>query len=265
MSLQYNYEDDYSVNGNITSFPNKKQFRELTKRQRRQLRKDQQIAKNSSLKIRNIQPKTDNQDIVFRNFDDGYNLLLHGLAGTGKTFISLYLALSDLIEGYGDQKNITIVRSVVPTRDMGCLPGNQKEKSKVYEAPYANICSELFGRGDAYEVLKGRGMIDFITTSFVRGVTLNDTTVIVDECQNLSFHELDSIITRLGENSRIIFCGDFRQSDLVRDDERKGVLTFMKILSKMKGFESVEFEEEDIVRSKLVKEYIISKVRHGIV
>jgi len=261
MSLHYNYED-YEVNGNITSLPvNGK----LTKRQRRQLRKEQQQAKNSSLKIRNIQPKTKNQDKVFMDFDDGYNLLLHGLAGTGKTFISLYLALADIIEGYGDQRNVTLVRSVVPTRDMGYLPGNQKEKSKVYEAPYANICSELFGRGDAYEVLKGRGMIDFITTSFVRGITLSDTTVIVDECQNLSFHELDSIITRLGENSRIIFCGDFRQSDLIRDDERKGVLTFMKILSKMKGFESVEFEEEDIVRSKLVKEYIISKVRSGIV
>lgn len=261
MSLHYNYED-YEVNGNITSFPNNAK---LTKRQRRQLRKEQQQAKNSSLKIRNVQPKTKNQDKVFMDFDDGYNLLLHGLAGTGKTFISLYLALADIIEGYGDQRNVTLVRSVVPTRDMGYLPGNQKEKSKVYEAPYANICSELFGRGDAYEVLKGRGMIDFITTSFVRGVTLSDTTVIVDECQNLSFHELDSIITRLGENSRIIFCGDFRQSDLTRDEERKGVLTFMKILSKMKGFESVEFEEEDIVRSKLVKEYIISKVRSGIV
>ena len=108
-------------------------------------------------------------------------------------------------------------------------------------------------------------MIDFITTSFVRGITLNNTTVIVDECQNLSFHELDSIITRLGDNSRIIFCGDFRQSDLIRDEERKGVLTFMQILSKMRGFASVEFEEDDIVRSKLVKEYIISKVRSGIV
>ena len=188
-----------------------------------------------------------------------------GPAGTGKTFISLYLALSDILEGYGDQRSVTIVRSVVPTRDMGYLPGNQKEKSKVYEAPYSNICSELFGRGDAYEVLKGRGMIDFVTTSFVRGITMSNTTVIVDECQNLTFHELDSIITRLGDNSRIIFCGDFRQSDLVRDEERKGVLTFMQILSRMKGFASVEFEEDDIVRSKLVKEYIISKVRSGIV
>jgi len=259
MSLQLGY-DDYQ-NDNVTSFNNKV----LTKRQRRQLRKEQQQAKNSSLKIRNIQAKTQNQDKVFLDFDDGYNLLLHGLAGTGKTFISLYLALSDILEGYGDQRSVTIVRSVVPTRDMGYLPGNQKEKSKVYEAPYSNICSELFGRGDAYEVLKGRGMIDFVTTSFVRGITMSNTTVIVDECQNLTFHELDSIITRLGDNSRIIFCGDFRQSDLVRDEERKGVLTFMQILSRMKGFTSIEFEEDDIVRSKLVKEYIISKVRSGIV
>lgn len=259
MSLQLGY-DDYQ-NDNVTSFNNKT----LTKRQRRQLRKEQQQAKNSSLKIRNIQAKTQNQDKVFLDFDDGYNLLLHGLAGTGKTFISLYLALSDILEGYGDQRSVTIVRSVVPTRDMGYLPGNQKEKSKVYEAPYSNICSELFGRGDAYEVLKGRGMIDFVTTSFVRGITMSNTTVIVDECQNLTFHELDSIITRLGDNSRIIFCGDFRQSDLVRDEDRKGVLTFMQILSRMKGFTSIEFEEDDIVRSKLVKEYIISKVRSGIV
>jgi phosphate starvation-inducible protein PhoH len=259
MSLQLGY-DDYQ-NDNVTSFNNKV----LTKRQRRQLRKEQQQAKNSSLKIRNIQAKTQNQDKVFLDFDDGYNLLLHGLAGTGKTFISLYLALSDILEGYGDQRSVTIVRSVVPTRDVGYLPGNQKEKSKVYEAPYSNICSELFGRGDAYEVLKGRGMIDFVTTSFVRGITMSNTTVIVDECQNLTFHELDSIITRLGDNSRIIFCGDFRQSDLVRDEDRKGVLTFMQILSRMKGFTSIEFEEDDIVRSKLVKEYIISKVRSGIV
>lgn len=259
MSLQLGY-DDYQ-NDNVTSFNNKV----LTKRQRRQLRKEQQQAKNSSLKIRNIQAKTQNQDKVFLDFDDGYNLLLHGLAGTGKTFISLYLALSDILEGYGDQRSVTIVRSVVPTRDMGYLPGNQKEKSKVYEAPYSNICSELFGRGDAYEVLKGRGMIDFVTTSFVRGITMSNTTVIVDECQNLTFHELDSIITRLGDNSRIIFCGDFRQSDLVRDEDRKGVLTFMQILSRMKGFTSIEFEEDDIVRSKLVKEYIISKVKSGII
>ena len=232
----------------------------LTKRQRRELRKQQ----SNSLKIRSIQPKTQNQKRAFDHYDEEYNLLLHGLAGTGKTFISLYLALSDVLSQDCDQHKVTIVRSVVPTRDMGFLPGSEKEKSKVYEAPYSSICSELFGRGDAYEILKTKNLINFVTTSYIRGLTLDDTIVIVDEAQNLNFHELDSIITRLGENSRIIFCGDFRQSDLIRDEERKGLLTFMKILDTIEEFRTVEFEEDDIVRSSIVKDYIISKAKHGV-
>ena len=140
-----------------------------------------------------------------------------------------------------------------------------KKKSKVYEAPYINICNDLFGRGDAYEILKGKNLIKFVTTSYVRGITLEDTIVIVDEAQNLNFHELDSIITRLGENSRILFCGDFRQSDLIRSDERKGLLTFMRILDTIEEFKTVEFLEDDIVRSKLVKSYIISKIRNNVI
>lgn len=232
----------------------------LTKRQRRELRKQQ----SNSLKIRSIQPKTQNQKRAFDHYDEEYNLLLHGLAGTGKTFISLYLALSDILSQDCDQHNVTLVRSVVPTRDMGFLPGSEKEKSKVYEAPYSSICSELFGRGDAYEILKTKNLINFITTSYIRGLTLDDTIVIVDEASNLNFHELDSIITRLGENSRIMFCGDFRQSDLIRDEERKGLLTFMKILDTIEEFQTVEFEEDDIVRSSIVKDYIISKAKQGV-
>ena len=128
-----------------------------------------------------------------------------------------------------------------------------------------NICNDIFGRGDAYDILKGKNIIKFVTTSYIRGITLDDSIVLVDEAQNLNFHELDSIITRLGDNSRIMFCGDFRQSDLIRDDERKGLLTFMRILATIDEFKTVEFVEDDIVRSKLVKEYIISKVRQGIV
>ena len=232
----------------------------LTKRQKRELRKQQ----SNSLRIRSIQPKTQNQKRAFDHYDEEYNLLLHGLAGTGKTFISLYLALSDVLSQDCDQHNVTIVRSVVPTRDMGFLPGSEKEKSKVYEAPYSSICSELFGRGDAYEILKTKNLINFVTTSYIRGLTLDDTIVIVDEAQNLNFHELDSIITRLGENSRIMVCGDFRQSDLIRDEERKGLLTFMKILDTIEEFQTVEFEEDDIVRSSIVKDYIISKAKHGV-
>tara|TARA_R110002020_G_scaffold321162_1_gene537084 strand:+ start:947 stop:1702 length:756 start_codon:yes stop_codon:yes gene_type:complete len=241
---------------NITNFPGR-----LTRKQKKQIRRNS----NNSLKLHNIIPKTNNQERAFDLYNQDYNLLLHGLAGTGKTFISLYLALLDIINNYTDHTSITLVRSVVPTRDMGFLPGTEKEKSKVYEAPYINICNDLFGRGDAYDILKGKSLIKFVTTSYVRGLTLDDSIVIVDEAQNLNFHELDSIITRLGDNSRIIFCGDFRQSDLIRDDERKGLLTFMKILATIDEFKTIEFKENDIVRSKLVKEYIISKVRQGII
>lgn len=243
-------------NNNISHFPER-----LSKKQKKQIRRNN----NNSLKLQNVVPKTVNQGKTFDLYNKEYNLLLHGLAGTGKTYISLYLALYDIINEFTEQTSITIVRSVVPTRDMGFLPGTDKEKSKIYEAPYINICNDLFGRGDAYEILKGKNLIKFVTTSYVRGITLDDTIIIVDEAQNLNFHELDSIITRLGENSRILFCGDFRQSDLIRDDERKGLLTFMKILDTIEEFKTVEFLEDDIVRSKLVKSYIISKIRNNVI
>jgi phosphate starvation-inducible protein PhoH len=241
---------------NVSHFPGK-----LTRKQKKQFRKNN----NNSLKLKNIVPKTINQEKAFNLYNKDYNLLLHGLAGTGKTYISLYLALSDIINGYTDHTNLTLVRSVVPTRDMGFLPGTEKEKSKVYEAPYMNICNDIFGRGDAYDILKGKNIIKFVTTSYIRGITLDDSIVLVDETQNLNFHELDSIITRLGDNSRIMFCGDFRQSDLIRDDERKGLLTFMRILDTIEEFKTVEFLEDDIVRSKLVKSYIISKIRNNVI
>ena len=252
MSLITNVED---FNNNITNFPGR-----LTRKQKKQIRRNN----NNSLKLQDVYPNTSNQERAFNLFAHDYNLLLHGLAGTGKTFISLYMALSNIMHNYS-QTNIIIVRSVVPTRDMGFLPGTEKEKAKVYELPYINICNELFNRGDAYDILKAKNIIKFVTTSYVRGLTLEDSIVIVDEAQNLNFHELDSIITRLGDNSKIMFCGDFRQSDLIRNDERKGLLTFMRILDTIDEFKTVEFREQDIVRSKLVKEYIISKVSQGII
>lgn len=218
---------------------------------------------NGALHPYPITPKTANQSKTFDMYHKGNNMLLHGVAGTGKTFISLYLALNEVLVER-EKKQIVIVRSVVPTRDMGFLPGNQKEKTKVYEQPYQAICTELFGRGDSYELLKAKNTIQFISTSFIRGVTLNDSIVIVDECQNMTFHELDSVITRLGENSRVVFCGDFRQSDLGKYEDRNGVKDFMKVLDKISSFRHVEFREEDIVRSGLVKDYIIAKDSLGI-
>jgi predicted ribonuclease YlaK len=191
--------------------------------------------------------------------------MLHGFAGTGKTFCALYLALNEILTGNSIYNKIIIVRSVVPSRDMGFLPGNQKEKMKVYEAPYYAICTELFGRGDAYEYLKSKGIVEFISTSFIRGITLNDTIIIVDEMANMTLHELDSVITRVGKNCRIIFCGDFRQSDFIKKQDKDGLMDFMRIIERMKSFVFVDFIEQDIVRSSMVKDYIIMKDRLGIV
>lgn len=236
----------------------------LTKRERRRLRREgvldlQTNKQKQSFKLKSIQPITANQEIVFEEWNDGQNLLLHGVAGTGKTFLGFYLGLTELLDKEGPYKTVTIVRSAVPTRDMGFLPGNLKEKSRAYELPYYAIATELYGRGDAYEILKNRGDVEFITTSHVRGVTLNNTIVVVDEIQNLTFHELDSIITRCGKNCKIIMCGDFRQNDLADQGEESGIRRFMKIIRRMGMFSFVEFNNSDIVRSKLVREYIITK------
>lgn len=240
----------------------------LTRKQRRLLRQNKtgELEKQkTSFELKKIEPLTENQKLSFEQYDKGKNLMLHGIAGTGKSFISLYLALNEIINGNGNYQRVIIVRSVVPTRDMGFLPGNNKEKAKVYEAPYYAICTELFGRGDAYEILKQKGLVDFISTSFIRGITLNNCIIIVDEIANMTLHELDSVITRVGRNCKIIFSGDFRQSDFTREHEKNGLIDFMKIINKMKSFAFVDFNENDIVRSSMVKDYIIQKDRLGIV
>ena len=209
----------------------------------------------SGLSLAEIEPLTKNQLIAF---ESDKNLLLHGIAGTGKTFISCYLAFDDMVKNV--YNNLVIIRSAVPTRDIGFLPGSEKEKASVYEEPYKEIALELFQRGDAYEILKTKGLVHFMTTSFVRGITLKETVIIIDECQNMTFHELDSIITRVGTNCRVIFCGDFRQSDL----KTNGLESFMEILKNMGSFDFIDFEIKDIVRSEFVKDYIIAKTELGL-
>jgi phosphate starvation-inducible protein PhoH len=209
----------------------------------------------ASLTLHEIEPLTRNQ---VKAFESKKNLLLHGLAGTGKTFISSYLAYDDMSKGIYDK--LVIIRSAVPTRDMGFLPGTEKEKASVYEEPYKDIANELFQRGDAYGIMKQKNLVEFMTTSFIRGITLRDAVIIIDECQNMSFHELDSIITRMGENCRVIFCGDFRQADL----KHNGMKDFMQILKRMELFDFIDFKVEDIVRSDFVKSYIIAKNELGL-
>jgi phosphate starvation-inducible protein PhoH len=209
----------------------------------------------AGLTLEEIEPLTKNQ---VRAFESQKNLVLHGVAGTGKTFISCYLAFDDMIKG--TYEKLILIRSAVSTRDIGFLPGTEKEKASVYEEPYKDICIELFGRGDAYEVVKNKGLVHFMTTSYVRGVTLRNAVVIIDECQNMSFHELDSIITRVGEGCRVIFCGDFRQSDLPKN----GLKDFIRIVKVMDEFDFIDFEIKDIVRSDFVRNYITAKTTLGL-
>ena len=211
-----------------------------------------------------FEPITENQSKAKKAYSRDRNLMLKGYPGTGKTFLALLFALQEVLDPSSDYKRVAIIRSVVPTRDIGFLKGDDKEKIAVYEAPYKAICGELFNRADSYDALKNQGAVSFISTSFIRGLTLNDCIIIVDEFENLSFHELDSIITRMGNNSKIIFCGDYTQSDLTKTNEKNGCLDFMKILKSMNDFTFIEFGIEDIVRGKTVKNYIINKYKLGL-
>lgn len=241
----------------------------LTKRERRRLRRSglntgDDVISAKGMNLLQVEPKTWNQELTFNAYRDDKHLLIHGSAGTGKTFISMYLALNEIFSKQSTYKNVTIVRSVVPTRDIGFLPGKEEDKIGVYEQPYRSICNELFSRGDAYDICKEKGLIDFMCTSFIRGLTLRDTIVIIDEMQNMTGHELSTIVTRLGDNCRVLLCGDFRQSDLKSVRDREGLSNFMKIIDRVEDFYHVEYTRHDIVRSKLVRDFIIAGEDLGI-
>jgi len=217
-----------------------------------------------------VNPITDNQQLFFDEWGKGKNLFAFGAAGTGKTFIALYLALKEVMNEESPYDKVYIVRSLVSTREIGFLPGTHEDKSELYQIPYKNMVRSMFHMPDQasfdmlYDNLKGQETISFWSTSFLRGTTLDDAIVIVDECQNLNFHELDSIITRVGQDSKIVFCGDVNQSDLQRTNERNGILDFQRILEGMDEFSEIEFGINDIVRSGLVKSYLISKMTLGL-
>lgn len=217
------------------------------------------VKQEETFSPKTIKPLTDAQSDAFHSFFQEKNLLLHGVAGTGKTYISLYLALRDVLNPLSDYDKIIILRSIVASRDIGFLPGTVQEKTSVYEEPYRMICRNLYGKADAYDFLKENEVIEFSTTSFLRGLTLDRSIVIVDEMQNLSYQELSTVITRMGEKSRVIFCGDYQQSDLEREREKQGIMHFMKILKTMNEFDFIEFNYHDIVRSDLVKKFIIAE------
>jgi len=224
---------------------------------------------NSDLLL-DIEPLTDNQGKLFESYDEGKHIVAYGAAGTGKTFIVLYNALKDVLNERTPYDKIYIIRSLVQTREIGFLPGNHEDKSALFEIPYKNMVKYMFQlpSEDEFEMLygnlKSQGTISFWSTSFLRGTTFDNCILIVDEFQNANFHELGSIITRVGENCKIMFCGDASQSDLIKTNERNGIIDFMKILRIMPSFDITEFGIEDVVRSSFVKEFLIAKHTLGL-
>jgi predicted ribonuclease YlaK len=220
--------------------------------------------------MREVEPLTENQKRLFESYDQNKHIVAYGCAGTGKTFITLYNALQDVLDERSPYEKIYIVRSLVATREIGFLPGDHEDKSSLYQIPYKNMVKYMFELPDEasfemlYGNLKTQGTISFWSTSFIRGTTLDKSIIIVDEMQNLSFHELDSIITRVGEDSKIMFCGDATQSDLIKTNDRNGIIDFLKILRVMPSFELIEFGIEDVCRSGLVKEYLTAKYELGL-
>lgn len=220
------------------------------------------LKKLPKLKIEHLQrfdPLTDNQSKAFHGYHKDKNLILSGSAGTGKTFIAMYLALREILEGKGPYKKLVIIRSIVPTRDIGFLPGDEEEKKEAYMLPYIEICQELFNDKLAFDKLQDNGQIEFLTTSFIRGTTLNNCIIILDEMQNCVFRELDTVVTRVGNRARFIMCGDYYQSDFDKKSDKEGVLNFLKIVDSMSSFQHVEFTWADIVRSDFVRDYIVTK------
>ena len=219
--------------------------------------------------LKNIEPLTPAQESLWEQYALGKNLVAYGCAGTGKTFCLLYQALKEVLTESTPYEKIYIVRSLVPTREIGFLPGTHEDKSYLYQVPYRNMVKHMFSMytdkefDTLYEDLQRQETISFWSTSFLRGTTLDNAIIIVDEFENLNFHELDSIMTRVGENSKIFFAGDASQSDLLKVTERTGILDFMQILQGMPEFSKIEFGLEDIVRSGLVRSYLVSKINQG--
>ena len=230
------------------------------------------MAKNKEItfnQLSTIKPVTDSQKIVFDSWKNGLNQFLYGCAGTGKTFISLYLALQDVLRNDTPYDKVIVVRSLIPTREIGFLPGDEEDKAALYQVPYSNMMQFMFEQPNEqafsmlYDRLKAQGSFYFLSTSFLRGLTFDNSIIIVDECQNLNFHELDTIITRVGQDSKIVFCGDFGQSDLTKLNERNGLMDFLQILQEMQEFNCTEFDIGDIVRSGFVRSYLIQKTKLG--
>jgi len=221
-------------------------------------------ASKQHFSLKTIKPLTKNQEKTFDEYDTGNHLVLSGSAGSGKSFLALYLSLREILAKGSYYNKVIIIRSAVPSRDLGFVPGTLEEKSKIYQEPYMNIVNELVGRGDAWHFLMHKEIIEFQTTSFLRGLTFRDCIIVFDEFQSATFHEIDSVLTRVGDNCRFILCGDHAQNDLNNKKEKSGFHDAINIVTKIPSVSQINFTIDDVVRSGFVKEYLIAKEKQGL-
>ena len=214
--------------------------------------------------LNDIAPLTYSQERVFDLWRDDYSMVLSGSAGTGKSLVALFLALQEVLSGKSKYKKVIIVRSAVQTREIGHLKGDLSEKTEVYELPYIQLCNDIFCKYNQYKFLKESGIIEFVTTSFVRGLTFKDCIVIADEFQNCNYGEISTVVSRLGNNAKIVLCGDTKQNDLItKRNEESGMAEFVEISKMIPSFRNVHFTVDDIVRSGLVKEFLMAEERYN--
>lgn len=209
--------------------------------------------------LKKIRPKTESQRMLMESFMNGNNVVASGYPGTGKTYLSLWLALHAILDNDSEYNKVVIVRSAVASREIGFLPGTKEEKMEPFEAPYKDILGDLIGR-NAYEDMRDAGKLEFMPTSYLRGLTWDNCVVIIDEIQNLSWMEIHTVITRLGKNSKLLVCGDQSQNDLEgKRFEESGMGKFLQVAAHISRIDIVNFVKEDVVRSGFVKEWIIAK------
>lgn len=211
--------------------------------------------------MKSINPMTRNQQRVFDLWEDDYNITLAGSAGTGKSLCTIYLALQEILGTIDNRKydKLIIIRSAVASRDLGFLPGSLEEKMEVYEQPYMQIFDFLFKKKNQYKFMKEAGLVEFHSTAYLRGTTFDNCIIILDEAASLNYHEISTVITRVGTNAKIITIGDTKQNDLIyKKNDTSGFAKFLEISNRMPSMRNVYFNIQDVCRSGLVKEFLVA-------
>ena len=224
------------------------------------------INKNNLLPIEAIGPA---QTEAFAKYKENKNLFLTGSAGTGKTFVLLYLAFADVFDDESPYDKVILIRSLLPSRDAGFHSGSLEEKANYYQAPYRQLVKFLFEMQSKdefaalWDLLIEQESVEFQTTSFLRGQTFDNAIIICDEAQNLNFAELDTVMCRVGQNTKIMFSGDEAQTAFINNDDKEGMYNFQGILGEMEECEVIKFGIGDILRSGLCRSYLIAKEQFG--